>query len=400
MKADTVRTLLLSELFPPRFGGTPTWFHAVYSRYPAGAAMVVTDRQPGDQRFDVGQALAIYRVPMRFPDWGVSNPRALMFYARLVASVWRVARRHGVREIHCGRVMPEGVVASVLRRLTGIPYSVYAHGEEIGTARSSGQLTLLMRKAYAGAERVIANSANTQALLRNIGVPEARIVIIHPGVDHDRFRPSAESETTSTRIGLAGHHILLTVGRLQRRKGHDTMLRALPIIARKVPDLHYVIAGTGEEEDRLRTLADEVGVTKLVTFAGHVSDAELPALYQSCDVFVMPNREEAGRDIEGFGIVFLEAAACARPVVGGRSGGVREAVVDGETGLLVDGHDPEAVAGAVLSLLGDPARAAAMGRRGRKRVEQEFGWEAIAARTMALAARKCTWSQPTPGGHR
>ena len=377
------RTLLISEVFPPRVGGTATWFHEIYQRYPPREVAVITDRQPGDDRSAGPAGMIVHRVPMRMADWGLCRPASLLTYLRLARVTHRVARTHGAAVIHCARVLPEGFFAYLVQAVRRLPYCVYAHGEEIGTALTSRQLTFLMRLVFRSAHRVIANSENTRSLLRYVGVPNARIVVIRPGVDVVRFCPGADPETVRARLGLAGRNVLLTVGRLQRRKGHDTVLRALPALALAVPDVHYVIVGTGEEEARLRGLADELGITKQVTFTGPVRDADLPALYQACDVFVMPNREEPGRDVEGFGIVFLEAAAIGKPVVAGRSGGVEEAVLDGKTGLLVDGTDPQAVGAAAVALLQDPVRAAEMGRLGRERAVAEFSWELVTARIRA-----------------
>jgi phosphatidylinositol alpha-1,6-mannosyltransferase len=379
-----MRTLLISEFFPPRVGGTPTWFYEVYRRYPAGEAMVLTDYQPGDEAVDPRLALPIRRVPMRMEDWGFLRLGSLRQYLRLTLTAWRLARAQHVHMIHCGRVMTEGVIGYVLWQFARVPYCVYAHGEEIGTALSSRQLTFLMYRAYGAAQKIIANSEHTRGLLRAIGVPDTKIVVIHPGVDSVHFHFCDDDAHARERLRLDGHRVLLSVGRLQRRKGHDMVIKALPAIAAAIPDVKYVIVGTGEEEGRLRGLAEEMGVAHLVEFAGRVTDERLPAYYQACNVFLMPNREEGHQDIEGFGIVFLEANACGKPVIGGRSGGTGEAIVDGESGVRVDGENPDAIADAAIALLQNRERAEEMGRRGRARVVERFDWDTIAARTRQL----------------
>ena len=282
--------------------------------------------------------------------------------------------------------MPEGVVGYLLHRLSGIPYCVYAHGEEIGTACSSRQLTFLMRRVYGSARRVIANSENTRRLLRGVGIPDSAIVVIHPGVDTDRFSPGGGAALVRARLGLNGHRVLLTVARLQRRKGHDTVIKALPTVQAVIPDVRYLIVGSGEEETALRALAAGQSVAGLVEFVGQVPSDSLPDYYRACDVFILANREEAHQDIEGFGIVFLEANAASKPVVAGRSGGTSEAVVDGETGVLVDAEDSGTVANAIVSLLSNPERSLRMGVRGRARVVERFGWDAIAERTRRVTS--------------
>lgn len=379
------RTLLISELFFPRVGGTCTWFYEVYRRYPRGEAVIFTDYQPGDEAaVDTGLTFPVHRAPMRMTDWGFVHPRSARQYLRLGLAAWHLVRAHHIQVIHCARAIPEGVIGYLLRRFTGVPYCVYAHGEEIGTARSSRQLSLLMCLVYGAAHRIIANTENTRRLLRGVAVPDSNIVVIHPGVDTQRFCPASGLPLGRERLGLAGGTILLSVGRLQRRKGHDMVIKALPAVATTLPGVRYVVVGTGEEEARLRRLAADVGVAELVQFVGYVADDRLSEYYRSCDVFIMPNREEANHDIEGFGIVFLEAGACGKPVIGGRSGGVCEAVVDGETGLLVDGEDPRAIANAVLSLLADGERLLEMGRKGRARAVARFSWDSIAAGTQRL----------------
>jgi phosphatidyl-myo-inositol dimannoside synthase len=371
-----MRTLLISELFPPRVGGTARWFSEVYGRYPAGEAIVLTDLHNGSADGAARLESIVSRISMHMADWGFLRPRSLCNYGRLLRHAYRIARTRGVDMVHCGRVMPEGVIGYLLRKIARIPYCVYAHGEEIGTALSSRQLTLLMRRAYGAADRIIANSRNTQALLSRIGVPETRIVLIPPGVDIRRFTP-ADSEESRRRLGLQGQRILLTVGRLQRRKGQDMVIRAMPALRASIPNLRYVIVGSGEEEAHLRSLALQLGVGTCVSFVGAAPDRDLPDYYRACDVFVLPNREEANQDIEGFGIVFLEANACGKPVVGGRSGGTSDAVLDGVTGLLVDGESPSALTLALRSLLQDEQRAAALGTEGRRRVVESYSWERV-----------------------
>ena len=382
----TTRTLLISELFPPRVGGTSTWFGEVYRRYPPAEVVVLTDSQPGDEVIDAGFDFPVHRAPFSMTDWGVLHPPSARRYLRLALVAWRLARAHRVRAVHCARVMPEGVIGYLLRRLAGLPYCVYAHGEEIGTASSSRQLTFLMRRVYGAADVVIANSENTRRLLLAAGAPGSRIEVIRPGVDSDRFSPVSDPTPDRETLGLNGERVLLTVARLQRRKGHDTVIQGLAAVRAVIPHVRYLIVGTGEEEARLRELAASHGVADLVQFAGHVSGDRLPGFYRACDVFVLPNREEVNRDIEGFGIAFLEASASGKPVIAGRSGGTAEAVLDGETGVLVNGEDPRAVADSILSLLTDPERSHRMGQRGRERVVEAFGWDAITRQTRSLPA--------------
>jgi phosphatidylinositol alpha-1,6-mannosyltransferase len=218
------------------------------------------------------------------------------------------------------------------------------------------------------------------------------------GVDEGRFAnlDPADGDVVRRKYGLEGTLVLLTVGRLVTRKGHDLVLRALPAVLSDLPGVRYLIVGTGPQESALRSLAAKQGVERAVTFAGYVEDSELCAHYLAADVIVMPCREVDG-DVEGFGIAFMEAAACRRPTVGGRSGGAPEAIADGETGRLVDPEDPEELAGVLTSLLGDPDLRKSMGEAGRRRVLAEFRYETISEGILGAitAADRATTPMPS-----
>jgi phosphatidylinositol alpha-1,6-mannosyltransferase len=245
------------------------------------------------------------------------------------------------------------------------------------------------------AAAVVAVSEFTRGeLISRMGVPSSRIALIVNGVDAGRFQPGPKPPALLARYGLAGKRVLLTVGRLVERKGIDTMLRALPLVLAAVPDTRYLIVGTGEYRIRLEALIAELGLNDAVIFAGRVPQDELVAHYQLCDLFVMPNRELDNHDTEGFGLVFLEANACGKAVIGGRAGGVVEAVRDGETGLIVDGHDVDALAAAVSGLLRDDARREAMGEQGlavaraSSSAERARAFHALCERVAAAAGRQ------------
>jgi phosphatidylinositol alpha-1,6-mannosyltransferase len=201
-------------------------------------------------------------------------------------------------------------------------------------------------------------------------------------VDPDRFRPDADVSALRRRHAWAGKRVILTLARVVERKGHDLVIRALPRIREQVSEVRYVIAGPddGGETDRLRGLAEELGVGHAVEFTGGLSADEIPLYYNACEVYVMPSREVTRTgDTEGFGITFLEANACGKPVIGGRSGGVVDALEDGVTGFLVDPTDAEDLANRIILLLSDPELASRMGRAGRARVVASYSWARIAA---------------------
>jgi phosphatidylinositol alpha-1,6-mannosyltransferase len=240
-----------------------------------------------------------------------------------------------------------------------------------------------MRMVYRGAEVVFANSANTRRMLLDLGIAPDRLEIVYPGVDTQRFRPDVDGTGIRRRLAPNGELVLLSVGRHQTRKGHDLMIQAVARLTRQQHrSLRYVIVGDGQERPRLEALVDQCGVRDSVTFVGEVPADELPRYFAACDIFVLPNRIEQN-DVEGFGIVFLEAAASGKPAVGGNTGGVPEAVADGVTGLLVSGTDVEQLAATVARLIDSESLRRGLGEAGRARAVREFSWESAAARVSA-----------------
>ena len=198
--------------------------------------------------------------------------------------------------IHCGRALPEGLAALLCRRFGGPRYACWAHGEDIATALTSRELTLLMRMVYAGADVIFANSVNTRRMLRELGIAADRIEIVYPGVDTERFRPDIDATEIRRRLAPRGETVLLSVGRLQTRKGHDLMIQAVGHLTRQHHrSLRYVIVGDGQERSRLEALVDQCGVREYVTFSGEVPAELLPQYYAACDIFVLPNRVEQTR---------------------------------------------------------------------------------------------------------
>jgi phosphatidylinositol alpha-1,6-mannosyltransferase len=366
---DARGLLLLSELFPPAIGGSAVLFGEIYSRLGDTPVTVLSE--------GVGMA-----------EYGIRNPRALGRYLRLAFRLRIAARRATM--IHCGRALPEGIAALLCRRAGGPRYACWAHGEDISTALTSRELTILMRMVYSGAHVVFANSVNTRSMLRDLGVPADRLEIVYPGVDTQRFRPDIDGTKIRERIAPQSETVLLSVGRLQTRKGHDLMIQAVRHLTRQQRrSLRYVIVGDGPERARLEALVDECGVREHVSFVGEVPAELLPHYYAACDIFVMPNRIEQN-DVEGFGIVFLEAAASGKPAVGGRSGGVPEAVADGVSGLLVGGTDVEELAATIARLMDSEPLRRRLGEAGRARAVREFGWDSAAGRISSIHRRMAT----------
>lgn len=385
MTASMNRLLVITELFLPTKGGTAVWAAEVYRRLGGKEIHIVTADVPGAAEVDREHPNTIHRLDLRRLPW--LRPESLAMYWRLFARSFRLANTRRFDAIHAFRALPEGLVGWAVSRLTFTPLVIYAHGEELTTWGRGGKYKA-MRFALRRADRIVANSDHTCGELKRMGLPQDRILLINPGVDTAVFRPNLPCDDLRQSIGLTvGQKLILSVGRLSRRKGFDMVVRSLPELVARGLDARYALIGIGEDREYLAGLARSLGVSDRIIFLGHISASDLPRWYNACDVFVMPNREING-DNEGFGMVFVEAAACGRPAIAGRDGGTGSAIVEGETGYRVDGTKVDAVASAVADVLTDACLADRLGRAGQTRACHEFSWESVAAKTLAILEAK------------
>jgi phosphatidylinositol alpha-1,6-mannosyltransferase len=379
--------LLISDLFPPRTGGSGRWLWELHRRLADVRVHVAAGAAPDSESFDQASAVPIVRLPLSFSNWGVSSPRAAFQYGRATRLVARLIREIRPGVVHCGKCLPEGFIASLLQRRYGIPFVCFVHGEELTLAATSRELSWLTGRVLRDAAHVIANSAHSKKIVRDTwGLADRKVTVMHPGVDTSRFIPSPPDVEVRQRLDWLDRRVILTVGALQKRKGQDMMIRALPAIRARVPDVLYSIVGEGWERPYLDALAADLDVSESVQFRGVPGDAELVACYQQCDVFALPNRQ-VGWDLEGFGMVLLEAQACGKPVITGDSGGTSEAMTHGETGVVVSCETVEPIVDAVCGILETPERGAQMGRRGRDRAVTQFDWQVLGHQADALFAR-------------
>jgi phosphatidylinositol alpha-1,6-mannosyltransferase len=376
-----VRLVLVTQDFVPRRGGIQTWALEI-SRFFARRCQdfcVIAPRAEGAEQADRALDFRVIRS---------GTPNTLI--AAAAPALARLASRE--RFDHTLHAQWSTAPAALYLRQRGrlAHVTVAAHGRELLLEpwRKIGPLQsgydLVRKHALVSADCILAGSAFTAGLVRDLGVRDERVRVVGYGVDPARFRPTDVS-MLKTRLGVGQRPLLVTISRLVSRKGIDTVIRALSRVRARVPDVLYVIVGDGPDRTRLQALAEREGVAEAVRFAGPVPDAELPLWFSLGDMFVMPSRSD-GPDVEGFGIVFLEASASGRPVVASRAGGIPDAVADGVSGLLVPPDDPARLAERILELLSDPARAADLGRRGRERVLAEFTWQAIGERTLLAMA--------------
>lgn len=372
------RILVLTELFLPTKGGTAVWAAEVYKRLGGKGIHIVTADVPGAVEVDAVHPNTVHRLNLKRVSW--LRPESLGMYARLFFKSLTLALTHRFSALHAFRALPEGLVAWLVARLAFRPVVMYAHGEELTTWGKGGKYKA-MRFALRHADTVIANSDFTRSELLSMGVYPENIVLISPGVDVERYRPGLPSNDLKEGLGMApDEKLILSVGRLSRRKGFDMVIRSMPVLVRSGINVRYAVVGIGEDRDYLSALARESGMESRVHLVGHAAPDDLPRWYNACDVFAMPNRDING-DTEGFGMVFLEAAACGKPVVSGRAGGTGDAVLHGVTGLCVDGADLDALTAALTTLLRDGETRSRMGREGLQRAIREFAWPQVARKT-------------------
>lgn len=389
---SSLYSMLLSEIFPPQHGGSGRWFWEIYRRLPLSQTTVVAGEYPDAKTFDATHEVDIHRLKYSMSDWGVLSLSSLRTYWEVYRSVrgllnaWPRPKQSPLL-LHAGRCLPEGWLAWLLSKRYGIPYVVYAHGEDINTYATSRQLRFLTRHVMWGAKAVIANSENTATLLAGAWrLPRGRVEVLYPGVDIERFQPAPRDERFRREHEWQDRQVILTVGRLQLRKGHDKLIESLVQIKQAIPNVLYSIVGDGEEYPRLQQLVTELGLQSHVRFYRTVDDAFLVQAYQQCDLFVLPNRTVA-HDIEGFGMVLVEAQACGKPVIAGDSGGTRETMRPGVTGKVIDCTSSPTIAAEISSLLLDTAKLASMGTDARAWVAERFDWESLFAQASKLFHR-------------
>jgi phosphatidylinositol alpha-1,6-mannosyltransferase len=270
-----------------------------------------------------------------------------------------------------------GILSLFLSRLFGFTYIMWAYGYEFWKFREHPFLRKLYLKVYHRACKVIAITRFVQERLMEFGVKEGHIAVVYPGTDPQRYYPFSVNGEFLSRYGLeAKKRMVLSVCRIIERKGIDTVIRALPRVKEVFPDVLYVISGDGDYRPALERLVEEEGLAGSVRFLGRVPDQDLPKLYNACEVFVMVSREIRGKgDIEGFGIVYLEANACAKPVIGSRQGGMKEAIEEGVSGLLVEPDNVDEVVSSLCRLLKDREFSLKLGRAGQQRVLETMNWD-------------------------
>ena len=371
------KTLIVTNDFPPRPGGIQAFLHNMALRLDPERVVVYASTWKRGR--EGAEATAAFDAEQPFT---VVRDRTTMLLPTPAATRRAVGllREHGCTSVWFGAAAPLGLMAPALRRAGAERIVATTHGHEAGWAQLPAARQLL-RRIGESTDTITYLGEYTRSRIARALTPEAaaRMVQLPPGVDEKTFHPGSGGDEVRARLGLTDRPVVVCVSRLVPRKGQDTLIRAMPAILAAEPDAVLLVVGGGPYEKDLRRLAADTGVAASVRFTGSVPWSELPAHYGAGDVFAMPCRtRRGGLDVEGLGIVYLEASATGLPVVAGDSGGAPDAVLDGETGWVVRGDSPAETAERVTALLADEELRRSMGRRGREWVEEKWRWDLLA----------------------
>src|SRR5579872_1032935 len=334
--------LLSVDAYLPWSGGSRIYYDNLYRRLSNRhglAIRVESSHCAGDVEFDRASStprFVICRQGERFPDWKLK--RAPTLAGRMLRIAFSGVQT-APAAIHCGDLFPQDAAGLLLRKAARIPFLVFVHGDEVSQTEGRKLQPLVRDAIYRGADAIVAANAYAYQKVAAICGGAERITMITPGVDCTAFRPGDRPEWIARKYELGDSPVVITVGRLVKKKGHETVLRSLHAVLKRIPDLKYLVVGGGPEETRLRNLVEELALAHCVRFTGDVPHKELADFYRAGDVFCMVNQEDPSGDIESFGMVFIEAGASGKPVIGGRSGGTAQSIVDGRTGFLCSPGD-------------------------------------------------------------
>lgn len=358
------KTLLITIDFPPQRGGVATYLSNVCRNLDADKIFVLANKLPSSEHFNHKQSYKIIRANLFY---GFLWPAWL----RTLRQAKKVIRQEKIEQILISHILPMGYIALLLR----LPYFVSLHGYDVLAAQKTAWKKYWLLKILNKSKAIIVNSNFTKQEVLKLGISADKIIIVYPcpNIKPENLIP-AERQALKTELELHVKKVILSVGRLVARKGFDKVIEALPEVLKQVPNLVYLIVGNGKYKDELEKLALKLKVLDHVTICEDIPDTNLPSYYDMADVFIMPARQMES-DVEGFGIVYLEANSFGKPVIAGKSGGASEAVIDGQTGVLVDPENVSEIAKAIIHLMNNQEYSMKLGAQGKERVLNEFKWE-------------------------
>lgn len=372
------KSLLITLEFPPQIGGVGNYLFNIVNYFPTQDIVVLAEKTPTLPPFTnykVYQKKLLTTFKFIWPKWIF-----LFFLAK------KIIKEESIKYIQVSHALPVGTVALMIKKYLGLPYLVYTHGMDILLPQSSKRKTRLIKSIFNNADRVIANSRFTKDELLKLGVDDEKITIVHPCANSvPKKIDLKKQEEIVNKYHLQNKKILFTVGRLVARKGHDLVIKSLRKVIDRFPNVVYLVSGDGPNKQNLINLTDAMNLSDKVVFLGEISDDDLQIFYRLCNIFIMPAREIKGKgDVEGFGLVFLEASLFAKPVIGGKSGGQPDAIEDGYSGLLVNPNDENEIANTIIKLLESPELAKKLGQQGRQRAMEKFRWDEEAKKIINL----------------
>ena len=376
------KSLLIPGDFPPVVSGIATYFYEIWRHFPPESNFILASWDQDCKNFNQQSELKIIRKHI-----STGNSTLAKLLKGIAHTLYTILLhlKHHFSVIHCGQVLSSGVTGWVMKKLFKLPYVVYVYGSETYRFGNNHLLSKAIKSFLLNANKIIPNSHFTKDEFLSFGIPEEKFEVITPGVDTLRFHPDQKPTDLIEKYKLHGKFVLLTVARLDERKGHDHVIEAIANLKPCFPNLAYLIVGKGREEQRLHNLANSLGISQEIIFCGYINDTDLPRYYNLCDIFILLNRQSIKEtrlkgDYEGFGIVFLEAAACSKPVIAGNYGGIQDAVEDSKSGFIIDGTNPAEIERILTDLIINPQLRKKIGEYGLQRVRQQFDWAIISAK--------------------
>jgi len=357
------KSLLITIDFPPRTGGVANYLANFSKNLPPDKIIVLANQNANAHHFDGHQNYKIIREQLFYKHlW----PKWLKTYSLAK----KIIKKEKIEQIIISHILPMGYIALMLK----LPFIVILHGYDIMNAQKTSWKKYWATQILKQARHIIVNSHNTQNQVLNLAISQNKITIVYPcpNIKPEQLNEH-ERQTIKNELDLHHKKILLSVGRLTPRKGFDKVIEALPEVLKQIPNLIYIIVGNGSDKNRLEKLAEDLKVRGNLIIAEDIPNSNLSSFYDLANIFIMPARQ-IGEDIEGFGIVYLEANLFGKPVIAGKSGGVEDAVIDNQTGILVNPESVQEISQAILKLFNNPELANKLGVQGKERVLREFQW--------------------------
>lgn len=348
--------LLITNDYPPKIGGVSNYYANLVKHVKTVNIEVIANNQ--------------HQLTYAWPFFG---------WIKSFFTLLKITKNKNISTILVGQILPFGTVVWLIAKLKKIPYIVFTHAMDITIPQKYPRKKFLLKLILKSANKIITVSRYTKyeilKILHNQNQRKIEIISPAPNITPQLF---PHSETMDLKNSFRHKKIILSVGRLVKRKGYDYVIEVLPLLIKQKIDFQYIIIGSGEYQNQLQRLVQQLKLTDQVIFKNNLTDQEVAKYYQVCDVFIMPSRELENHDVEGFGLVFLEANSFGKPVIGGKSGGIADAILDGKNGYLVEPKNHDMIAKALIQLLTKPDLATKIGIFGKDRVEKEFTWQAKA----------------------